>query len=202
MARSLPVLAGLLLALSLGAAAFAAGEEPLDGVRLVALSPGEGCAAVAGPGSELVVVRAGDRLPGAKAEVVEVLADRLVVDVLGDVDGDDDGDAEAERERAWIFPPRRPGGRTRVKLLRRRPPRDATPAVPIAAKPLTPGAVPAGGRVVRAPGARGSGGAKTGGGAGSDDSSGGDSAGGDSAGGDSDGGGAGDPPSPSPEGGR
>ena len=145
---------GLMLGILVATWAVAGEGRALDRVRVLALSPGESCAVVAGPGGLLKVVRVGDSLPSASARVVEVLADRLVVDLLGEAGAEGESDNEPERVRAWIFPAKGPGGRSRVRVLSRRQPAAATIGVPLAAKPSVPGSVPAGARIRRAPDSR------------------------------------------------
>jgi hypothetical protein len=148
------LLGGLALALLLAPTADAGGAAGLDRVRVLALAPGGG-AVVAGADGALRVVRAGDALPSIAGDVVvvEVLADRLVVEsVGGGGEAGEEAAAGAEPVRAWIFPARRPGGASKVQILHRRPPVEPWPGVRAAGEAFDPESVPAGARARRPPG--------------------------------------------------
>jgi hypothetical protein len=138
----------LLGALSALAGAREVGAAPV--VSPLALSPAEQAVVVADAEGALHVVRAGETLPGGGAVLVEVLADRLVVDlVAGDPATAAEGGADAASPvRAWIYPPAAPGRLARLERLDRRPAGDVPADRLVVADPL-PERLPEGARVAR-----------------------------------------------------
>lgn len=55
-------------------------EDPLAGLTVLALAPGEGHAVVQGSDGTLYLVRLGDQLQGTSATLVQVLPDKLVLE--------------------------------------------------------------------------------------------------------------------------
>jgi len=123
-------------------------------VMPLALSPAERSAVVADAGGELHLVRAGEPLPGGAGVLVEVLADRLVVDLLlgppTATAEDGAGGRPAVPLRAWIYPPERPGTPPRVERLDPQPP-DDLPAESLIVPEAVPERLPEGVRVARPP---------------------------------------------------
>lgn len=68
--------------------------EPLENFRLLAISLSEGVAVLRASNGKLVTLTVGATLPGARARLVQVMADRLQFEVMLD---------KGRKENAWIF---------------------------------------------------------------------------------------------------
>lgn len=121
----LAILSSLLL---LGGAA----EEVLSDIDVLSLAAVDGRAVIRTPSGERKLVRVGERLPGTRATLRQVLEDRLVLEELSEETG--------ERRTAWLYKVETPGKKSRLILLERRPPPEAPVREPLSPKdPRKPG---------------------------------------------------------------
>jgi hypothetical protein len=129
------ILLGGLLLLSVVEPPTTSLTDLLETLRVVALAPASGAAAICGETGEIVLVAPGDRIleaaEGREIRVREVLPDRLVVEIRAK------GSA-APGIRAWVYPVRagEPAPR-RPRILEPQPPRQVESAPrPSAGEPL------------------------------------------------------------------
>ncbi len=102
-------------------------EARLAEVAVLAAAPSEGVAVVRLGAGAPALVRAGEELPGVAAKLLEVLPDRLVLELSAPAGSTGPG----ARLRAWLFLDRAAAGRGRLVLLDPRPPAEddlGTPA--------------------------------------------------------------------------
>lgn len=144
----------LLLVGSLTTSTRAGATGGMPDLSPLALSPAERSAVVADADGALHLVHAGEPLPGGAGTLVEVLADRLVVDLVPGPPAEAGEDAAGDRStaplRVWIYPPERPGMPSRIQPLDPRPP-DGLPAERLLVPETVPERLPEGARVGRPP---------------------------------------------------
>jgi hypothetical protein len=145
--------AGTILLIGLTASGEGAGIGGAGTVSPLALSPAERSAVVADSDGALHLVRAGEPLPGGAGLLVEVLADRLVVELPAGPPaeaGEGGAGGRSTPLRAWIYPPERPGMPARVQELDPRPPA-GLPAELLTVPATVPDQPPPGARIARPP---------------------------------------------------
>lgn len=98
----------------------------LERLTVVALAPMASRAVIKLPNGEMQVVQPGDQLPGDAITVVQVLADKLVVEERLNPSG-----APALKRLAWVYQASVSGGYSRVVRLRQEVP--VLPQVPLSA---------------------------------------------------------------------
>jgi hypothetical protein len=132
----------------------AGGSSGTERLSPLALSPAEQTAVVADSEGALHLVRAGEALPSGAGRLVEVLTDRLVVDLLPGSPPEAGGDGAGGRPtvplRVWIYPPERPGMPARVQELDRMPPNGLLAELLIVPETV-PERLPEGARIARPP---------------------------------------------------
>jgi hypothetical protein len=108
-ARALGVSLAAALLLAVLPAAHAARLEDLT---VMALGAVDGRAVVKLADGKMQVLKTGDEIPGTKAVITQVLADRLIVEetTVG-------ANKEAQKQTVWISRPAEPGGRSTVQRL-------------------------------------------------------------------------------------
>lgn len=114
----------------------------LEELTVMALGAVDGRAVVKLADGKMQVLKTGDEIPGTKAVITQVLADRLIVEETSV-----GADKEARKQTVWISRPAEPGGRSTVQRLQAEAPppqplatgatgneqKTAAPAVPAAA---------------------------------------------------------------------
>lgn len=115
----------------------AADAVRLEDLTVMALGALDGRAVLKGGDGKMLVVKVGDTIPGTKAVLAQVLADKIVVQdtVVG-------ADKSAKTQTIWISKPSQPGGKSMVQRLESEapPPRvvQGKIAQPVAAQPVNP----------------------------------------------------------------
>ena len=103
-----------------------AADEGLSHIEVLRLAPVDGRAVIRALSGELKVVRIGDLLPGTRVTLRQVLEDRLVLEDVSEETG--------ERRTAWLYRVEKPGKKSRLLLLERKPPPPAPVREPLPAK--------------------------------------------------------------------
>lgn len=95
----------------------------LEDLTVMALGAVDGRAVVKMSDGKMQVLKTGDEIPGTKAVITQVLADRLIVEetTVG-------ADKAQHKQTVWISKPAEPGGRSTVQRLQvEAPPTQPTP---------------------------------------------------------------------------
>lgn len=99
--------------------------ESLEAYAVMVLSPADGRAVVKSADGKMQVVQAGDRLEGSKAVVVQVLADKLVLELALMSD-----EHPGRKDMIWLY--KAVEGRSHVQHLQRAPTgNEAKAAIPV-----------------------------------------------------------------------
>lgn len=103
----------VLVLVMLGSAGSVMAEsENLESITVMALGPSDGRAVIALPDGKMQVLKVGERVPGTKAIVVQVLSDKLVVE-----ESIEKSTGVPVRQMVWIYKSAKAGAKSRIQRI-------------------------------------------------------------------------------------